>query len=527
MFGEEQTNAGNPSSGILARPSPAAAKSKPYRSTSPSSKAAIHRTAVESPAAPAPTNQPKSVKDIIKALDEEQDVAGPKGSCCSRMFVPFLTVGLIVIVFIAIVFTNGTSTDVQATPRVALIIMDGFSGPVFHSLMQSGIHLPNIANMLSTRGGIWASCIDATASSCARSVVVEDDANGTVYVNAAASMASILSGVSPHSHKISTDALESMSIYANTSKTYPSLAKRVVDAGGRVTVIGTSHILNSLNSSTGSCSQPGVLDMECGGTKEEVLQNGMDSFTGSIHLDCLATSSCNINTRKTKTPTNPQTCTDGNAETQFHRQLASIFGGLAYATPEQTSASSNAIADELDDTLFVFHFDALAVRASSAALPNFSYSASSAQYVAQAYILDALVGQVLSYVRDRARSQKENWLVLGLSDHGGSKKEYGGSASSTVDSAISFFMATYTTNTKGYISLSSLNQPISQLDVLPTVLTWLDVAPFDNMTTMAVKGTNTTVLSEEVVKQVAQRAVFEGQVQGICSSGTALVDCTS
>lgn len=473
-----------------------------------------------------PSGKPHTVKEIIKALDEEQDVSGPKGGCCSRIFVPFLVAVMIIAIFAAIVYTNGSGTDVEAAPRVAVIVMEGFSGTIFHSLMQSGVHLPNIAAMLSGREGVWAECATASQSSCARAVVVENDTSGEVFISAAAAAASIFSGVSPRSHMVMNGTLQSMSTYATTSKMYPSFVKRVKDAGKTVAVMATSHVLNSLNAATGGCSEPGVLDMECGPTQADIISSAVDELSGNIHLDCLALSSCSVNHRLMKAPTDPQQCTNGHSEAQFTRQLNNLFGGLAYASPTQEHAVQNTIANNLDDSLFIFHWNALAVRAASLDLPEFQYNASSREYVAQAYLLDAMVGQVISYIRDRARSQKENWLVIGLSDHGGNAKSFNAPLSTaTAEDAIPFFMATYTSSTKGFISLAPLERPVTQVDVLPTVLTWLNVAPYDEETTAVMNGQNTSVASAAVEAQVAERKTLEGLVQGICSTGKSPADC--
>ncbi|KPI86992.1 hypothetical protein ABL78_3945 [Leptomonas seymouri] len=471
---------------------------------------------------------PHTVKDIIKALDEEQDLSGPKGGCCSRIFVPFLVASLFIIIFVAIIYTNGSGRDVEAAPRVAVIVMEGFSGTVFHSLMQSGVHLPNIAAMLSGQRGVWAECATATQPSCARAVIVENASTGEVYISAAAAATSIFSGVPPRTHHVFNRTLQGMSAYATTSKRYPSFAKRVRDAGKRVSVMASSTVLNSLSIATGSCSEPGVLDMECGVSQAEVLASGVDEFSGNIHLDCLASSTCSVNSRILKTATNPSQCSDGHAEAQFTRQLNSLFGGLAYPSPSQKVAVQSAIADNLDDAVFIFHWNALAVRAASPLLPNFQYSASSPEYVAQAYLIDAMVGQVISYVRDRARSQKENWLVIGIADHGGSDKSFSSpTPHTTSEDAIAFFMATYTSNAKGYVALAPLERPVTQLDVLPTVLTWLNVAPYDDATNEVINSKNLTVASPTVEAQVAERKVLEGLVQGICGSGMSLTDCSS
>ncbi|AYU76972.1 conserved hypothetical protein [Leishmania infantum JPCM5] len=516
MFGESYVESGAPN----------AARGGGHYTTTRIESPALRAAGASSSGANGQQQHLRSVKEIIKTLDEEHEISGPKGGCCSRIFVPFLTLAMIIVIFVAIVYTNGTGSDVEASPRVAMIVLEGFSGTVFHALMQSGVHMPNIAHMLSSQKGVWAECATSSQSSCARAVVVENDTSGEVYVSAAAAMTSLFSGVSPREHQVYNGSLESMSMYANTSKMNPSIAKRVKDAGMKVSVVGTSHAINSLSIAFGSCSQPGVLDMECAASREELLRASIDEYSSSVQLDCLASSSCNMDTRKMNSPTDPKQCSSGQAEAQFTRHLNSIFGGLAYSTQTQEAAVQNTAADNLDDSLFVFHFDSLAVRAASTYLPGFQYNVSSKEYVAQVYLLDALVGQVISYVRDRARSQKENWLILGVSDHGGNDKPHAiPNPVSTSENTIAFFMATYTDNLKRFVTLAPLQRPVTQLDVLPTVLTWLNVAPFDAETSAVIAGKNTTAASPAVEARVMERRHFEGLVQGICSSGTSLKDC--
>ncbi|GET86796.1 hypothetical protein, conserved [Leishmania tarentolae] len=516
MLGESYVDSGVPS----------AAQVGTHYSTAHTESPALHAVSASSGGVDGHQKHLRSVKEIIKTLDEEHEISGPKGGCCSRIFVPLLTVAMIMVIAVAIVYTNGTGSKVEASPRVAIIVLEGFSGTVFNALMQSGVHMPNIAHMLSSQKGVWAECATSSQPSCARAVVVENDTSGEVYVSAAAAMTSLFSGVSPRVHQVHNGSLEGMSMYATTSKTNPSIAKRVKDAGMKVSVVGTSQLINSLSIASGSCSRPGVLDMECAASQEELLRMSIDEYSSSVQLDCLATSSCNMDTRKMNSPTDPQHCSSGQAEAQFTRHLNSIFGGLAYSTQTLEAPVQNTVADNLDDSLFIFHIDALAVRAASTYLPEFQYNASSKEYVAQVYLLDALVGQVISYVRDRARSQKENWLIIGVSDHGGSGKQYDAPGSvSTSENTIAFFMATYTDNMKRFVTLAPLQRPVTQLDVLPTALTWLNVAPYDAETSAVIAGTNTTAASLTVEARVTERRRFEGVVQGICSTGTFLQDC--
>lgn len=471
-------------------------------------------------------HQLKSVAEIIQELDAEQHVSGPKGGCCSRVFIPFVVAGLLLILFMATVWTAGNGVDVEASPRAAIIILEGFKGTIFEELLADEVHLPNIAAMMSRRGGVHANCPDPAASSCARTVLVENDVTGGVYTASGSSIASILSGVTPRRHKVLSDTRESYADYATTSKTYPSIARRVMEVGKTVTVLGTAHLINSFGPNTGRCTEPGVLDIECITSREKALADMSDPLSPSTSLECLASSTCNIATRRMKLSTNPLHYSEGIGELQFTHQLREVFGGLTITQPDQSHSVQNIVADAVQDSLFIFHFDALAVRAQSGALPACTYSADSKPYVAQAYLLDALVGQIVAFLRDRALTQKENWLVVGVSDHGGLEKSFDQPRDAPESQVVPFFLSTYTANARGFVSLQPLVSPVSVLDVLPTVLRWLNVAPYDELTQQVLDGVNATPVSG-VEASLGEREMFEGQVQGVCSSGIAPKDCKS
>eukprot|EP00796_Vickermania_ingenoplastis_P012220 gene12220-8409_t len=553
--------------------------------------------------------------------------------CQLLRFVPLIAIVAFASLFLWVAFSSGqANNDAVSSPRAVLIIVEGFSGQIFTEMMNdgNGVHLPHIKRLLGGRGGVWSHCPQVTDSRCARSVSVEEevrvrgrqlqmDSSGNVVqtstvtdqeqerfsVYSATSIASILSGVTPSRHLVQNNSLASMFRYAQTSKTYPSVAKIVKDAGLQVTVLGTSHLLNSLSSTTYSCTQPGVLDMECPAESVSVPE-GVEESTqtnpalgGTITtLECMATSSCNTDARRTKLPTNPREMSNsGIPEEQYRRILRDVFGSASQekhnaASPSSSSSSSSSGSNGAGvpvkaSELYLFHFDSLAVRSESPYLPNFAYNASSEEYVAQAYLIDSLIGQILAYVEDKSIQERENWLVVGVSDHGGNGKNVNAdenpppvddaSASSGSESGnqngvswvsmglddtqlqhllhasvVPFFMSTFTTSSsqRSYITLKPLERPTSQLDVLPTILRWLNVAPFDDETEAAwaaeqqggQKDMGTTSTGAQVeaaaarsssgsVKpltlegKLAWRRLYEGAVQGICSSGVQPLDC--
>lgn len=506
--------------------------------------------------------------------------------------IPYFSVVLLIVLFGWVALSSGQSKVETSSPRAVLIVVEGFSGEVFNGMLQegNGVHLPNIRRLLAGRGGVWAACPTVTDSRCARAVSVEEevwvrnssvemDSNGVVRsgaqsgqqqerfsVYSATSIASILSGVHPSKHMVVNNTLGSMFEYSKTAKMYPSVAKIVKDAGLQVTVLGTSHLLNSLGSETWSCTRAGVLDMEC--PDSVAVPEGVDfraegAFTT---LECMGTSSCNANVRRTKLPTNPREMNNnGVSEEQYRRILKDIFGSTSHEGETATARSTTraSLPPTLSE-LYIFHFDSLAQRAESPDLPDFSYNISSAEYQAQAYLIDSLIGQILAYVEDKSVQERENWLVLGISDHGGNGKQVNydadyaqsdaengtagpidTSAAASIPaglddtqlshllraSVVPFFMGTFTSSNtlRTSVTLKPLERPTSQLDVLPTLLRWLNVAPFDDGTEAAwealSRGDSVDTSDAFLQRNLALRRQYDGTVQGICSSGVLPLDC--
>lgn len=77
---------------------------------------------------------------------------------------------------------------------------------------------------------------------------------------------------------------------------------------------------------------------------------------------------------------------------------------------------------------------------------------------------------------------------MGVGTKGVSTRSISDSNHAMEESAIPFFISTYTTSTKKYVALRKLTRHISQLDVLPTILRWLNVPPFDEITESALSS---------------------------------------
>lgn len=86
--------------------------------------------------------------------------------------------------------------------------------------------------------------------------------------------------------------------------------------------------------------------------------------------------------------------------------------------------------------------------------------------------VDARIGSILARIRERARSRAESWLIVVTSDHGGHTTPEGGGNHSRQpeDQRIPFIVAAIPP-----LPLAPLQQPVTQMDVFPTVLAWFGI----------------------------------------------------
>jgi hypothetical protein len=103
---------------------------------------------------------------------------------------------------------------------------------------------------------------------------------------------------------------------------------------------------------------------------------------------------------------------------------------------------------------------------------------------------------VTAVLESRVEQSRENWLVLGVGDHGGLASSSG--ANRDEDELVAFFATTYTL--AGQLTLQTPFPPVKQMDAAPTLLKWLGIKAPANM---------------------------EGTAQMICSDGKTPANCTT
>ena len=370
-------------------------------------------------------------------------------------FIPIFSGLLALLILILVPATSGTG-GAAGNPKVLLFVMEGMKGTAFDNLMNEQNLLPNIKNLVLK--GQYARCLSPQDSGCAQSQ--SGPALGPPFsFQSGPGLASILSGVDAVKHKVYNDSYNAYQQYFSTSKTYPSFLTTALNAGLRTSVIGETHLVTSISSS-GTCTDFGILDFEC-------------SF--DVATMCLATSSCNANDRRMVIPSNDFIGTEENSITNILVPLLTDLGS----------------------DIVVVHTGKLARLAANAAYPDWYFSEGSLPYAAEAYLLDTIVGQAASLIGVRAFGLKENWLIMGVSDHGGLGKTFG--YNTPDDQLVTLFSSAVTSY--GSIKMSPFTSPTTQFDVAPTILRWLGVPFAANQ--------------------------FDGVVQGICSDGKYPQNCTT
>lgn len=372
---------------------------------------------------------------------------------CCKWAIPIVSAIATIVTLIWVIVSSGTQVS-EGTPRAAVIVVEGLKGTAFDQLLANN-KLPNIQYLAAQ--GVRSQCASLSDSRCARTQ--SGQLLGSQYLwTSGPGIASILTGVNADKHQVGNDTFNAYSQFSVTSQTYPTMLSWAKKSGFSTQVIGASHLVTSVPSKGGPCSLIGVADFECG-----------TDAAGR----CLQSSTCNVDIRVTSIPNNDFQGTEENA---IDASIATAFG------------------NNFDSDLVMLHLNKLARITEDANYPNSYYAADSVDYAAVAYVLDSVVGQFVQTITNRVLTQKENWLIILTSDHGGLGKSSG--TNTDDDEVIPFVLATLTTN--GNLGLNPLQLPTTQMDVAPTVMSWFGV----NMST-----------------------AVDGRVQSICSTGKYPTDC--
>ena len=381
-----------------------------------------------------------------KTVDQPDEQDENESSGLLFRFALITGVAAIAFVLLIVVVTTSGSGHNGGSPRVLLVVVGGFKGTAFQSIVFDQHHAPNLRELAET--GSYSECNMVSDTRCART---HSGARltGSYSWDAAPGFASILTGVDPRKHGVYNDSKEALSAYGDNAERYPTFLKMLRDKGVRTAAVGTPPLLTS-QGRTNMCDNYGVLDFECGKPNIDV---------------CIQGDSCNTAMRRAVSPS-------GHSD----------------------AVSSEAVLDVVEEgaEAIVVHFNKL----NEVAQTTGFYSQDSVHYVNRAYITDAFVGQVVAGIEKRIEETHENWLVVVTSDHGGRNHSSGDNYND--DEVVPFVVSTITSG--GPLTLKAPKIPTRQIDVAPTILSWMGIDLPQSM---------------------------EGTTQGICGTGSKPVNCVN
>ncbi len=334
------------------------------------------------------------------------------------------------------------STSAQCTHhrrKVLIIGIDGTRGDIYHKLLQNN-DLPNIARLQSVQHSICDSVYDRTCShthsgnryqSLYRQYNYVNNSHLSTYTWMTSSgWISVLTGVDNNMHHVESNSMSSKLYYSDiTSKLYPTFFKHCIEHDYITAATGTPHFLSSslkyLHTLTYT---PGILDFECSSTPDE-------------H----STSSCNLSYRQ------------AHLTFDSSRDISTTQFGIRHISGHVNNECADVIMTHYDKVDHAGH----------------RYGWDSQEYQHALIVVDSQIGELLDAIELSVQERTEEWLIIITSDHGG--RYNGHSHQLFYDETIPFTIGILQSHLILSHQLHELRQPISHMDVAPTVLHWLNI----------------------------------------------------
>jgi hypothetical protein len=319
-----------------------------------------------------------------------------------------------------------TSTSAPAplnSRRVLVIGIDGGKANQIEEQVFKNHLAPHLEKLM--RDGKHAPCTDFKSPQCARAHSGPRSGPDYKWLTGPG-WGSVLTGVNNSKTLVKDNSSEHLSEFSQTSQVYPTFLMRVRNAGYKVAAGGVGSFISSINAGD---RDNGILDYECG-----------HDTNFEPNTNPTATSSCNLDERVSF---------DGT-DSARDRKLAQ------WIILQIQNSQNKVIMGVLDQV------DAQGHKSGFGDNPSYMQAITNA---------DALIGEIMSVVAQRAKQNGEQWLIVISADHGGHSTFYGGTHGATPweDDAVPFIVAVYGSD----VTLNDLQYPVSHLDVHPTVMHWL------------------------------------------------------
>jgi hypothetical protein len=315
--------------------------------------------------------------------------------------------------------------DCRPRHRALILGIDGARGDVLHDLVWRRAQAPALQALMSR--GRWARCPDAGSREYARAHPGPRHAAGPTWVTAPG-WASVLSGVDSSRHGVDDNSAASLAAWTRSAPQFPSFLLRARQAGLATAAGGVGAFLSS---SDAAGVYPGVLDYECADAARDPQATARWA------------ESCNLTQRLALDSRDPQ-----RDEKLVAWLLEQIDGHAAVVM---------GVLDQVDE---------------AGHRSGFGWSS---RYREALRAADAQVGRLVAELDRGVDERCEAWLVIVTSDHGGHRRLlFGGSHERRAgpDDAIPFAVALL-----GAPHAAPLVEPVTQMDVNPTVLSWLGLEP--------------------------------------------------
>lgn len=412
-----------------------------------------------------------------KAASPTSDAAPASAAAPDRGYLLVAFIASCILAAIVLVLLGSGGKEMTNQPKAILFVISGLQGAEFTDAVVEGPYGPNIKRIITA--GAYAACTHNTDGRCCRTQ--DGPRFGPDFkFTSAPGIASILTGVNSNKHRVNNNSLSAVGNFRETSQQYPTILKLAKAAGRTTAVIGSKNLLSGMGAD-GRCSNVGVADIECG---DDAARR------------CLARGSCNADIRVSLQPDTAVSELAGAMEKDAFEYSRAVDAfpsdsGRIFEMTNNVISFINAATD-----LIVVHINALETASEDKANGG-DYSVDSKTAMSALYYIDSVIGQVAAIIESRVSQSRENWMLMGVSDHGGYKSQSGTTADE--DELVAFFGTAFTQG--GQLALREPFPPVRQYDVAPTLLKWLAVA------SPATGG-------------------FDGTVQMVCSDGAVPANCT-
>lgn len=323
--------------------------------------------------------------------------------------------------------------------RALVIGIDGAKGLPFYQRVFLSPHAKNLKQIAAF--GQYARCYALTDNACARTHLGPRFNPAYTWVTSSG-WASVLTGGNTFDHLVRGNHFEDQSVFYKTTKRYPTFLWKLKQQGLITAAGGVGCFISSINKA-GTSDQTlstGILDFEC----------GIDQARHSSSVPPHAKNSCNTDYRISLDGSDP------SRDEKLTAWFLSMINTDNLSSPDVIMG----VYDTLDDAGHEYGYD------------------DNPGYMSAISNIDRMVGTVLKALERRVTTQKEAWLIIVTSDHGGHSKPTGGGSHNDVywhDEIVPFVIGVMGDRIQLKHTGAMHENDVTQMDAAASILHWFDV----------------------------------------------------